>query len=961
MQPMTTLFHRPRASWLFSLALLAAALVGPAPSAAQVPAVENPLSEALPFDPAVQTGRLDNGLRYYIRKNAKPEKRAELWLVVNAGSLQEDEDQRGLAHFVEHMAFNGTENFAKQELVDYLESIGMEFGPDINAFTSFDETVYTLTVPTDEPAILDRAFQILEDWASGLSLVGEEIDKERGVVIEEWRLGRGAQARIQDKQFPVLFKDSRYAERLPIGEKEILEGAPHDAFRRFYADWYRPDLMAVIAVGDFDPSLILSRIQENFADLKSPDISRPREMYPVPDHSETLYAITTDPEATNTTISVYYKLEKQPYSTVGDYRRQLVGQLYHAMINARLDELRQQADPPFLFAFSTSAGLVRTRDVYLQAAAVQEDGVLPGLETLLTEVERVDRHGFTQSELDRIKSELVRRYEQAYVERDKQQSASYSGEYMRHFLEGEPSPGIETELGLVNMLLPSISLGELNHLADEWITESNRVIMVSGPEKSASLLPSEEQLAEVFKSVDKREIAPYADRVRDQPLVETDPMPGKVVATSSIEEIGVTEWQLANGAKVVLKPTDFKNDEILLTAFSPGGHSLVTDQEHSSASFATSALGEGGLGDFDQIELQKALAGKLASVAPYISELEEGLDGSASPQDLETMFQLLYLTVTAPRADEAAFQSLMTRMQTFIENRRARPESVFGDEVALARYQNHHRRRPPSVEILAEIDLATADRIYRDRFADVGDFTFILIGNFVPSEIQPLVERYIGSLPSSGRDETWRDVHADPIPGPLAIEVEAGLEPKAQVRLVWTGPAEWSRENQHDIASLAAALRIRLREVLREDLGGVYGVGVSGGIITKPKQRYTFSISFGCAPESVEKLIDATKQEIAAIQSEGIAASYTDKVREIQRRDREVDLQENAFWLRALKSYYSLGLDPRLILAHAELVDRVDPPRIQQTAKRYLGLDKIFQAVLYPEGWEQEEASPATP
>ena len=352
-----------RSQTLFSLTLCIASLLAIQPSAiesqttaAQAPAAQESLARELPFDPAVVTGQLKNGLRYYIRTNAKPENRAELWLAVNAGSLQEDDDQQGLAHFVEHMAFNGTENFAKQDLVDYLESIGMQFGPDINAFTSFDETVYTLTVPTDDEAIVSQAFQILEDWAHGLAFQGEEIDKERGVVIEEWRLGRGAQARIRDKQFPVLFKSSRYADRLPIGKKEILETAPHDNFRRFYADWYRPDLMAIIAVGDFDPAVIESKIHQHFGNLEGPDIARSREAYPVPDHSETLYSITTDPESTNTTVSIYYKLDKQPVSTVGDYRRQLVEQLYHSMLNARLDELRQQADPPFLFAFSTSAG-----------------------------------------------------------------------------------------------------------------------------------------------------------------------------------------------------------------------------------------------------------------------------------------------------------------------------------------------------------------------------------------------------------------------------------------------------------------------------------------------------------------------------------------------------------------------------------------------------------------------------
>ena len=944
----------PMFKHLILLLVLAGALPviasGPQTAAVQEAAPADPLLQELPFDPAVITGQLDNGLRYFIRANTKPENRAELWLAVNAGSLQEDDDQRGLAHFVEHMAFNGTENFEKQDLIDYLEGIGMQFGPDINAFTSFDETVYTLTVPTDDQEILVQAFRILQDWSQGVSFQGEEIDKERGVVVEEWRLGRGAQARIRDKQFPVLFKDSRYADRLPIGERETLEEAPHDALRRFYREWYRPDLMAVIAVGDFDPALIQKKIHQHFGVLTGPDLARQRQPYPVPDHEQTLFAITTDPEATNTTVSVYYKLDKRAQNRVIDYRRQIAEQLYHAMFNARLDELRQQADPPFLFAFSTSAGLVRTRDVYMQAAAVKDDAVIQGLETLLTEVERLDRHGFTQGELDRMRSELLRRYEQAYAERDKRESSGLAGEYMRHFLTDEPSPGIEIELQLVSELLPTLKLEELNVLADEWITESNRVILVSGPERPDLQLATEEQLAKVFESVQKSEVDPFVDRVRDKPLVETRPAPGTIVETSEIAEIGLTEWRLSNGARVLMKPTDFKNDQVLLTAYSPGGHSLVADEDHTSASFATSVLGEGGLGNFDQIELEKALAGKLASAAPYISELEEGVSGSASPQDLEAMFQLVYLTITAPRADAQTFQSLMTRMETFIENRRARPEAVFGDEIALARYNNHPRRRPPSMELLAEIDLPTAEKIYRDRFADASDFTFVLVGNFDPQEIRPLIETYLASLPSIDREETWRNVEANPVAGPLAIEVRKGLEPKSQVRLVWTGSAEWNRENQHDIASLASALRIRLREVLREDLGGVYGVGVGGSIARRPEERYSFSVSFGCAPKSVDELIRAVKKEISSLREDGLDSSYTGKVQEMQRREREIDLRENGFWLQALKSYDSLDLDPRLILTHEELVERVTPAQFKETAKRYLDPDKIFQAVLYPEG-----------
>ncbi|MGB3563087.1 MAG: pitrilysin family protein, partial [Thermoanaerobaculia bacterium] len=434
-----------------------AAEVDQAAAAAVAPAADLRLDDQLSIDPQIIVGRLDNGLAYLIRPNEKPENRADLWLAVNAGSMQEDDDQLGLSHFVEHMAFNGTTHFEKQELIDYLERIGMRFGPDINAYTSFDETVYMLRVPTDDEETMKQGFQILEDWAHGVAFEEEEIDKERGVVIEEWRLHRGAESRVRDKQFPVLFKDSRYADRLTIGDPEIIESASYDTVRRYYRDWYRPDLMAVIAVGDFDPQAVEALIKKHFAGLEGPEEPRPREIYPVPDHDETLFAITTDPELTLTDVGVYYKLERLPEGTRGAYRKQIVEQLYHAMVNARLDELRQQAEPPFIYGYSTSAGFVRSKDVYVQIAGVEEGKMEGGLGALLTEVERVDRHGFTKTELERMKADLLRSYERAYEERDKRDSQSFTSEYLRHFLEDEPIPGIEVELELVREFLPGIS------------------------------------------------------------------------------------------------------------------------------------------------------------------------------------------------------------------------------------------------------------------------------------------------------------------------------------------------------------------------------------------------------------------------------------------------------------------------------------------------------------------------
>jgi len=933
---------------LLTIGLLAALL-----ASAQEPALQPEpgleLSTVLPVEDAIVKGQLDNGLTYLIRTNQKPENRAELWLVVNAGSIQEDDDQQGLAHFVEHMAFNGTRNFAKHDLVNYLESIGMTFGPDLNAFTSFDETVYNLTIPTDDDETVATAFQILEDWAHGLAFEGEEIDKERGVVVEEWRLGRGAEARIRDKQFPVLFEGSRYADRLPIGKVEILESAPHEALRRFYRDWYRPDLMAVIAVGDFDPESIQKLIRQHFSGLEMPAEVRPRETYVVPDHEGDLFAITTDSEATMTSVGVYSKMPQQSRGTVGDYREQVVEQLYHGMVNARLSELTQEADPPFLYGVSASAGIVRSRDFYIQAAGVREGQVIRGLEALLTEAERADRHGFTQTELDRLKADLWRAYEQAYAERDKRESASLAAEYMRHFLEAEPIPGIEMELEIVRQFLPTISLEELNELADEAVQQSNRVVLLSGPEKADQPLPDEEVLAAAFESVASRDVAAFVDRTRDKPLLEIEPTASPVVEERFIEEIGVTEWQLENGIRVVLKPTDFKNDQVLLTGFSPGGHSLVSDAKYNSAVFADTVLSEGGVGEFDAIELEKAMAGKLVSVSPFIGELEEGVSASASPQDLETLFQLIYLSVTAPRADPDAYQAFMTKMESFIENRESRPELAFSDEVQTVTYGGHLRRRPISTEVLQDIDLATALEVFRERFADTSDFTFLIVGSFELEGVRPLVERYLGGLPVTGREETWRDVGADPVEGKLEVTMHRGLEPKSRVQLLLRGPAEWSRENLHDLQSLAAALRIRLREVLREDMGATYGVGVNGILVDRPKERYLFAIGFGCAPENVEEMIAAVRQELQIVQESGLDETYAEKVQEAQRRRREVSLKENGFWVSVLRTYYTRGMDPRLVLDYDALLARVTPENFKATAKKYLSSDNTMQATLFPE------------
>lgn len=927
------------------------------PAASRVSALASDPEAKLPVDPAVTVGRLENGLTYFIRPNPVPAQRAELWLVVNAGSVLEDEDQRGLAHFVEHMAFNGTERFAKQELVHYLESIGMRFGADVNAYTTFDETVYTLTIPTDQPELLDKGFQILEDWAHGLTFDPEEVDKERGVVIEEWRLGRGAQARMQDEQFPILFQGSRYAERIPIGRNEVLETASAETLRRFYRDWYRPDLMAVVAVGDIDRKGIEERIRRHFGHLRGPESPRPRELFPVPEHAETLVAVTTDPEATDTTVSIYSKQPVRLQNRVGDYRRMIVEGLYHDMLNSRLGEIARQPDPPFLWAGSDSGLFVRSSEVTYQDAAVREGEVERGLAALLTEVERVRRHGFTATELERAKRSWLRGYEQASRAQGTINSGTFAAEYVRVFLEGESMPGIAAELELVRAFLPGIRLEELNRLADEWLQDRNRVILVNAPRKEGTAPPTREALLAVFRSVKESEIAAYVDRVQEGPLVAEAPAPGRIVEEKRVEELGVTEWRLSNGVRVVLRPTDFEKDQILLTGFSPGGHSLVSDEELPSALFAAAVVSEGGLGSFDEVTLEKALAGTAVRVEPYITQLEEGVQGGASGRDAEKLFQLVYLTLTAPRRDEDAYRSFLSVLRSAVQNRLADPEAVFADEMTEALTQKHPRWEPVSPEWVDRIDLDAAYRIYRERFADAGDFTFVVVGSFTPASIRPLVLTWLGSLPSQGRQETWRDVGMRPPEGVVRVDVQKGIEPKAQVRIVFTGEAPFTRQDRHDLNALAAVLDTRLREVLREDMGAVYGVDVSGDIVRRPRERYTFSVGFGCSPEKTDELVRAVFAEIESIQRQGVAESYLQQVRETERRQRELDLLDNQFWLGILELYYTEGLEPRDILRFNELIATVSSDRIRDTARRYLSTERYVLGVLRPEGDAQKAAS----
>jgi len=918
-----------------------------APGAAgQTPAPTDPI----PPDPAVITGTLDNGLRYFVRENEEPENRVELRLVVNAGSILEDEDQLGLAHFVEHMAFNGTENFEKQALVDYLESIGMQFGPDINAYTSFDETVYMLQVPMDDPEMLATAFRILEDWARGVLFDPEEVDKERGVVIEEWRGRRGAGARIQDQQFPVLFQGSLYAERLPIGKTEILETAPAERLRSFYQDWYRPDLMAIIAVGDFDGAEMEATIRERFGGLTGPAEPRPRIAAEVPIDHPPLVTIATDPEAQGSQVGVLYKQPPAPRGTIGDFRRGLVEGLYSGMLNARLNELRLQADPPFMFSFSGQGQFARGVDAYQLVAIVADGGIERGLEALLTEAERVVQNGFTESELEREKTNTRRAYERRLAERANQESAALASRYIQVFLQGSAYPDLETQMELVDAFLPGITLEETNGIAQAWLAEQGRVVLASAPAKEGLEPPSEDDLLSVFAAVSGREVEAYEDEAADAPLLPIVPEGMPVASEEVLDDVGVTTWTLENGVRVVLKPTDFKDDEILFSATSPGGTSIIPDDLYRKVSFALNVVSQSGVGDFDQTALGKKLAGKAVRVSASVGSLSEGMSGSASPQDVETAFQLIYLYFSAPRRDETMFEAMKAQQTALLANVGANPNFVFSDTISATMSRGHPRvlRLSQLAGAIEEADLDAAYDLYLDRFADASDFTFYFTGAFDLATIRPLVEQYLGALPNLGRVEEWRDLGIDPPAGTIETTVYKGLEPQSRTQIIFAGEAEYSLEESNSISAMADVLDIRLREVLREDMGGTYGVGVGGSLSYRPDEEYRFTISFGSDPERAEELSDAVFEEIERLKEEGPDAETVDKVRETQRRTKETNLQENRYWLSQLASFERAGRDLNEIPSY-EWIERWTAEQVRDAAVRYLRTDRYARFVLLPE------------
>ena len=893
-------------------------------------------------------GKLPNGLTYYIRKNAEPANRAELRLVVRAGSVLERDDQQGLAHFMEHMAFNGTKNFPKNELVNFLQSSGIRFGADLNAYTSFDETVYELPVPTDSAQVFERAMQILEDWAHNVSLDTTEINKERGVVLEEWRLGRGAQQRMRDKYFPYLLNNSRYANRLPIGKDSIIRQFRPEVLTAFYKTWYRPDLMAVVAVGDFDLNKVETMIRQKFGRIPKATSPVPRPTYLIDSHKDTKVVIVTDNEQPNTVIQLIYKRPELTNRTLGDLRADITRELFNAMLGSRVQELTQQADPPFLYGASNYGSFLGNLDAFTAYAVAKEGNIQRAIQALLNETSRVKQFGFTPTELARAKTELLRGAEQAYLERNKTASSNYVGQYVSHFTDQEPVVSIDYYYDFVKQNLGSIALPEINGLVNQFIRTENRAVVIMAPESEKAKLPGIEQVIGYIDAAGK-DLTAYDDNVLDKPLLATPPTPGPVVGETKIERIGVTELRLKNGVRVILKPTNFKNDQILFTGNSLGGTSRYELADFQTARFASTLVNLGGTGEYSQVQLGKFLAGKALYVNPFVSELGEGINGGTAPKDLETALQLLHSYFTQPRRDPDVVAGFLSNQKNALANQLATPtpQKVFQDTVSVTLGNNNPRRQPLIPADLDRVNLDRAIQIYNERFADAGNFTFVFVGNFDVPTLRPLLETYLGSLPSTNSNETFRDLGIRAPQGQVSKTVRRGADPKASVQLVYTGDFEWAPEQAIQVDALAEVLEIKLVEQLREAESGVYGVSASGVYGRYPVPRYTFRINFGCAPENVEKLIALVNKEIARLKTTGANAADIAKFRAETQREQELQRKDNNFWLGYLSNQYYNGDDPLELLSETEFLKQVTPQSTKAAANRYLG-NNLLRFVLLP-------------
>ena len=924
-----------------SFALLCIALVSMA---------QQPQMPPIPTDPNVRIGKLENGLTYYIRHNELPENRADFYIAQKVGSILEEDNQRGLAHFLEHMCFNGTTNFPGKAMINWLETIGVRFGENLNAYTSIDETVYNIdNVPVIRDGIVDSCLLILHDWANDLTLAEAEIDNERGVIHEEWRTGQGAMMRMYEQALPKAFEGSKYGHRLPIGTIEVIDNFPYKALRDYYEAWYRPDQQGIVVVGDVDVDKVEAKIKEIFSPIKMPANAPERKYESVPDNKEPIVTIAKDKEQPSTMIYIWHKHPATPNEAKGNIGYLVQNYMFYmieSMLNARLEELRQNAEPPFIDAGSGTSNflLAKTTKAFAGIAYSKEDGIPTALASLVREIERARKFGFTSSEYARAKADYLRALESAYNERDKMKNNEYVQEYVRHFIDNEPIPGIENEYAIMNQLAPNIPVEAINQILPQLISDENIVINIFGPDKESMIYPTEAEILKILKDTKAEEINAYVDKVSDEPLMKETPKAGKIVKTEE-GPFGSTALTLSNGVRVVVKNTNFKVDEIRMAAFSPGGTSLFGTNEVLQVQMLNSVAGLGGLGNFSNVDLEKVLAGKKVGISASVNGLTERLNGHCSPKDLETLMQLVYLSFTAPRMDETAFESFKQRMKASLVNQEANPMTAFSDTLQKEMYGNHPMAVRVKSEMIDQIDYNRIMEMYKDRFKEAGDFTFLFVGNINLEEAKPLIETYLGGLPTINRKENFKDIEMNIQKGVHKNVFEKQLEvPKATVISIISGECELSPKNSLLMTMLSQTMDMVYIETIREKEGASYGVSTAGQMNMYPKSEAIFQIYFDTDPAKREKMEQIVMSELQKVAQEGPSPEHLAKVKEFLLKKHLENVKENGYWLNQLNEYYFCNID--FNTNYEKLVNEITVEDVKNFTKALLDQGNIIEVTM---------------
>ena len=895
-----------------------------------------------PLDPNVRYGKLDNGMTYYIRHNEKPTQRADFYIAQKVGSVLEEESQRGLAHFLEHMAFNGTTNLPGMMLREYLQSRGIKFGENLNAGTGIDQTVYMVTnVPTNLPGLVDTCLLILHDWSSFIALEEEEIDNERGVILEELRTRENASERIMKEILPVMYPNSPYANRLPGGLPEVVANFEYQTLRDYYHKWYRPDLQGLIIVGDIDVDAIEARIKEMFADIKAPVNPAERTQFMIDDNEEPIVAIASDPEEPYYQVKLYYKTDATPDSLKGDVTywmaQYMLGIISQMEIN-RLQELTQKANPPFVYGYSYYSDyyIAPTKEAWCSMAMAKDaNGIDEALTALVTENKRMAQHGFTASEYERAKADFMKRIESQYNERNNTENSSYVNECLENFLTNEPMMGIETEYKLYQQIIPNLPLEYINTIAQQLIPENNLVITVTAPKKDGETLPTKEEIMKVYEAANAAAVEAYKEEVYDGPIVENMPKAGKIKEEKPMPEFDATVMTLSNGMRVVYKKTNFKEDEIRFRGTSKGGVSALKQEDFITLSSLSELITLGGVGNFSATDLPKVLAGKKVRVMPYIDNYAEGMSGNCSPKDLETMMQLIYLYFTAPRSDEEAFQSYSQRAKASLENQELNPMVTFSDSLIKVLYNNHPLRMRTKAEDIDKIDYAKAMKLYSDRFADPNNFTFYFVGNIDEAAFKPLVEQYLASLKADKRKESWKDINLGiSEKDNICHYTKAMQNPKTSIYMILNGKMEYNYRNQLYMKALSDLMDIYYTRTIREEEGGTYGVGVMGQLTDKPKDAFLFLVAFDTNKDMYEKLMGKVYEGLNDVAQNGPSQEDLTKVVENLYKKRTEQLEENNFWINAIDTYEEDNIN--IVAEYDAIVKSITPQTIADFAKEVL-------------------------